>query len=297
MKKTQTLSILFELIRSFTSLADTLNLSKTVRNLGSTRQTVRRHIRLLEERMGETLFTLEDRQYHLTEAGVRALPQAQDLLVSGEAWLNNATGHINGLAHINYEDDPKFSYYLQQHPLGRIWQDGSPLLQQAFQCWAEAKGELDAEAFAPIRPYLVVYRQLENSWICVDVGQESSFAKWQGWRWARSSVGTEIPDLPGGAGFANLLRQPFRDVRDQGTVRLDHIHTQLPDQSGAEMVPISFQRLLMACRFPDGAFALGSLVVRTYDIGIHGVSDAMVRTMPEKFTMDGNSVDLKKTPI
>lgn len=286
MKKNQTLAILFELIRSFTGLADTLNLSKTVRDLNSTRQTVRRHIRLLEERIGESLFTLEDRQYQLTEAGRRALPEAQDLLARGEAWLSNAAGHINGLSHIKYEDDPKFSYYLQQHPLGRIWEDGSPLLQQGFQCWADAKGELDADAFEPIRPYLVVYRQFEGTWICVDVGPKSSFAKWQGWRWARSSVGTAIPDLPGGAGFANLLLQPFRDVRDHGTVRLDHIHSQLPDKDAAEMVPLSYQRILMGCRFPDGAFALGSLVERTYNIGIEGVSDAMIRTMPERFVMD-----------
>lgn len=286
MSKNQTSAILFELLRSFTMLAETLNLSKAVRELGSTRQTVRRHIRLIEESNGQTLFALEDRQYQLTEAGRRALPEAKELLARGEIWLKNQSGHINGLSHIIYEDDPKFSYYLQQHPLGRLWKDGTPLLQQGFQCWADAKGDIESEAFALIRPYLIIYRQLENNWICVEIGSESSYAKWQGWRWARSSVGTGILDLPGGAGFANLLIQPFQEIRDQETVRLDHIHTQLPDMDGTKMVPISYQRLLMGCRFPDGSFALATLVSRTHDIEIQGLSEAQVKSMPAKLMMD-----------
>lgn len=286
MTRNQSSAILFELLRSFTTLARTLNLSKAVRELGSTRQTVRRHISLLEESKGESLFVLEDRQYHLTEAGRQSIPEAENLLARGEAWLKNYAGHLNGLSHIVYEDDPKFSYYLQQHPLGRVWEDGTFLLQKGFQCWADAKGMLEAEAFAPIRPYLMIYRLLDDNWICIEIGNKSSYANWQGWCWARSSVGKGIPNLPGGQGFANLLLQPFQEIHDQETVRLDHIHTQLPDRDGKEMVPISYQRLLLGCRFPDGSFALGLLVDRNYNIEIQGVSETQVKTMPEKFVMD-----------
>lgn len=286
MRKNQSSGLLFELLRSFTTLARTLNLSKSVRELDSTRQTVRRHIGLLEERKGESLFVLEDRQYQLTDAGQRSLPEAKDLLARGEAWLNNQSGHINGLSHIIFEEDPKFSYYLQQHPLGRLWQDGAPLLQQGFQCWADAKGLIEADAFAPIRPYLVIYRLLENNWICVEVGSKSSYANWQGWHWARSSVGRGLPNLPGGAGFANLLLKPFQEVRDQETLRFDHIHTQLPDKDDKEMVPVSYQRLLLGCRFPDDSFALAMLVNRTHDVSIKNLSDAKVKSMPEEYVMD-----------
>lgn len=286
MPRNQSSAILFELLRSFTTLARTLNLSKAVRELDSTRQTVRRHISLLEESKGESLFVLEDRQYQLTEAGRQSIPEAEDLLARGEAWMHNHSGHINGLSHIVYDTDPKFSYYLQQHPLGRIWEDGAPLLQKGFRCWAEAKGQLEAEAFEAIRPYMMVYRLLDDNWICIEIGAESSYAKWQGWRWARSSIGKGLPSLPGGPGFANLMLQSFQEVHDQETVRLDHIHTQLPDEEGVEMVPISYQRLLMGCRFPDGSFALGLLVDRNYNIDIQGVSEAQVKMMPEKFVMD-----------
>ncbi len=286
----QSQSILFELLRSFTMLARTLNLSKAVRELGSTRQTVRRHIRLLEESKGVALFVLEDRQYQLTESGRRSLPEAEELLARGEAWLNNQSDHINGLSHIVYEDDPKFTYYLQQYPLGNIWSDSSHLLQSGFKCWADAGGDLESPAFSLIRPYLVIYRQIEDDWICVEIGNMSSYANWQGWRWARSSVGKGIPHLPGGAGFANLLLHPFHEVRDQETVRLDHIHTQLPDKDGEEMVPISYQRLLMGCHFPDGSFALATLVDRTKNIAIDGLSKAQASSMPDEYVMDIQSL-------
>ncbi len=64
---------MFEMLRSFTTLASTLNLSRAVIALGSTRQTVRRHIQQLEELRGEQLFEVHDRQYVLTEAGSRSV--------------------------------------------------------------------------------------------------------------------------------------------------------------------------------------------------------------------------------
>jgi len=68
--------LLFEMIRSFSTLAKRLNLSHAVEELGSTRQTVRRHIDNLEEIKGVVLFRVVDRRYELTEAGTHALPEA-----------------------------------------------------------------------------------------------------------------------------------------------------------------------------------------------------------------------------
>ena len=66
-QRTQLNTVLFEALRSFSTLASTLNLSRAVDALGTTRQTVRRHISLLEEARGEELFALIDRQYVLTK--------------------------------------------------------------------------------------------------------------------------------------------------------------------------------------------------------------------------------------
>lgn len=285
MARNQNSAILFELLRSFTTLARTLNLSKAVRELGSTRQTVRRHISLLEESKGLPLFVLEDRQYHLTDAGRHSITEAEELLARGEAWLNNQSDHINGLSRLTYEGVEDFSYHMQQHPFGNIWNTGTPLLQQGFQCWADAKGEIEAKAFAPIRPYITVFRLLDDDWICAEVGSQSSYATWYGWQAERSSVGRAIVDMPGGIGFSKLLSKPFMEVCDQGGGRLDHIHTQIIGQHGPELIPITYQRLLLGCRFPDGSFALATLIDRTHNIDIAGLSEEQAESMPKEYIM------------
>ena len=113
-------AILFEMLRSFTTLAHTLNLSKAVRVLGSTRQTVRRHIDILEDIRGEKLFKLQDRQYNLTEAGSQSLHEAEILLSRGEAWLTGRTKTV-GLAG-NWKDGGRESVLITlAQPVGQRW--------------------------------------------------------------------------------------------------------------------------------------------------------------------------------
>lgn len=281
-------AILYEMMRSFASLARTLNLSRTVRELNSTRQTVRRHISILEDEMGVKLFTVRDRMYHLTEAGHAALREAEDLISRADAWVKHKSGHDDGLYYLAHSEGPESPYFLQQHPLSRLWDSDRDLLRHGFQCWTRARGEIEHPEFEKIRPYIILFRKLATDWVCVEVGPESSYSTWYGWRWQRSSVGRPVDSLPAGSGFANLLAQPFNEVHDTHGFRLDHIHTQMRSDEGDEhpLVPISYQRLLLGCRFPDGSFALAALIDRTHDIEIRGLSREAARSMPEELVME-----------
>lgn len=286
MGEEKTPALLFEQMKSFASLARTLNLSKTVRELGSTRQTVRRHIALLEELKGEQLFHVEDRQYVLTEAGRRSLREAEELISRGEAWLRGQSGEIQGLFHLINTEGPVY-YYLQEHPLNRAWNSRSEVLSFAIRKWALAQGQIEDENFASLRPYLMIFRKLQTDWICVEVGEKSSYATWYGWKWERSSVGRGVAELPGGTGFANLLSQPFHDTATHMGLRLDHIHTMLPrDTDNPVPVPITYERLLLGCYFADGSPAIGALINRTYDIEIQGMPEALPESMPEELIME-----------
>ncbi|MDF1803692.1 LysR family transcriptional regulator [Thalassovita sp.] len=288
MAKDQNAGLLFELLRSFVTLARTLNLSRAVRELESTRQTVRRHINILEDIKGESLFYLEDRQYRLSDAGRRSLREAEDILARGEAWLNNEARHIDGLFHVAQQDEESdWEFYLQQHPISSIWTGGSGLMKRGLKAWAEAEGQLEHDAFQVIRPYLMVFRRFDEDWVCTEVGSESSYATWYGWAWERSAVGRSVPGLPGGTPLARLLSQPFEDVRATRGLRHDHVYTLMARGDGAGLHPISYKRLLMGCRYPDDSFALASLVERTYDLSIFGVSDEKIRSMPEEEVMEG----------
>lgn len=286
-------AILFELLRSYTVLARTLNLSEAVAVLGSTRQTVRRHIGILEEVRGEKFFEMRNRQYCLTEAGLRSLKEAEALLARGEAWLDGAADSVDGLAVVRNDGDAGPVFYAQQHRVSRLWVDESPLLQCGLRCWANANASIESPEMAPVRPYLVVYRRHGDSWLCVEIGGKSSYASWFGWAWAKSNVGRFIKDMPAGAAYARFISQAYQSVYEGHSVRLDHIHTEMPREKDGPMVPVNFQRLLLGCTFPDGEFALALLVDRTYNINITGLSDEQIRTMPEELLMafDPNSAD------
>lgn len=282
----QNQAILHELLRSFTTLAETLNLSRAVEQLQTTRQTVRRHIRILEEARNAPLFEVHDRQYHLTEAGRQALPEALELLYRGENWLANRSHHINGLLHIRTTPKDAITYHLQQHPISRIWTNKPGILRGALQAWASAGGELEHPAMERYRPYFMVYRWADPDWILTEIGDDSSFSSWFGWVHSRSSIGRPLDRLPGGGSFASLLAKPLEDIHASHGVRLDHIHTLIPRAEGEEPTPISFERLTLGCRYPDDSFAMVNLVWRSHDLEIPDIPDTVIRSMPAELVMD-----------
>ena len=275
MKKIQCQSILFELLRSFSMLARTLNLSKAVRELGSTRQTVRRHICLLEDARGEKLFSVEDRQYSLTAAGHSTLQGAEDILALGEAWLASVSSHRDGLAsiHLSGRSADDHFYFLQEHTISSIWKGKSDLIKSALQSWTLAEGRIEHAAFEKIRPYAMVFRRHEEDWLCTEVGQRSVYSEWFGKEWALSTVGRSMSSLPGGGDFSLLLRQPFDAIFINHGLRYDHIVTQISQSDDGTLRPAFYDRLLMGSRFPDNSFALVSIVHKTKDIDIKGLPE------------------------
>lgn len=277
--------LLFEILRSFTTLAATLNLSHAMRDLNSTRQTVRRHISQLEDIKGGALFEVNERQYALTDLGRRVLPEAQDLLARAEGWVNGSSRMINGLQYLRHATNDGFSIFQQQQPIGRIFTSDSDQLKRVMLAWVESGGALEHEAMAEVRSSLMVFRRAEESWLCVELGDDSSYVSWFGWAAARSSIGRALGAMPGGEGFGRLVNLAYIDVETNQSVRLDHTFTQVPREPGGDPVPICFERLLLSARFPDGSHAMLSAVRRTYDVEIRGVSDDMLRQMPEELLM------------
>ncbi len=272
--------ILLEMLNSYVTLAQTLNLSKAVEILGSTRQTVRRHIKALEEARGARLFEVSNHQYHLTEAGKASLYEAQNILQRADAWLKGGQANINGLEVIQHEVEGGQRYYSQQHHLNQLWQSGTPLLRKAFDCWARAQGEIESPEMAPIRPYILIYRRVGNAWQCVEIGDKSAYAKWFGWKWVKSSVGYMVTDTPGGADSASHVSDAYETINLKGGVRLDHMYRTLPREPGGPMLPAKLQRLLFGCTFPDGNRAIGSIVEFTSDIDLSLISKGDIQPVP-----------------
>lgn len=280
---------LFEILRSFTTLARTLNLSETVEILGITRQTVRRHINSLEQMKGISLLELRNRRYFLTEAGEQHLLEAEQILALAENWLSNKSvrtrGH-SGLDRVTYQETGGYSFHAQQHHLSRLWLDGPPMLRRGFEAWSQSQLQLEHPAMSQMKPYRLVYRQRRDGWLCVEIGEKSSYATWLGWEWAKSAIGRYSQEDPVGTDFDTFMSQAYPKVFEDGSARLDHICGQIPRARNGPAIPVRFQRLLLGCIFPDGEPALTLFVARTNRIFISGLDMVNVPAMDEELLME-----------
>lgn len=278
------------MMRSFTTLARTLNLSESVERLGVTRQTIRRHIKTLEEIKGKPLFEVRNRSYRLTQDGRECLEEAERILAESEAWLSGRYVRLrnadNTLEHAVYQDERGLDFRAQQHPLSRLWDDAPPLLQTGFRAWANARFTVEDEEMLPIQPYLLLYRQYGEDWICVGIGEKSSYATWYDWTRVKSAIGRHVSDSPTQPEIKRFMAGAYTEIIREGGVRLDHIYTLTPREKSGPPKPVSYQRLLLGCAFPDGSPVLASLVARTYTIDIPDLDHKKVLQMPEDSLMD-----------
>jgi hypothetical protein len=282
-------STLFEILRSFTTLARTLNLSETVEHLGVTRQTVRRHINALEEIKATKLFLLRNRRYLLTDAGAQCYQDAQAILDQTDAWLYGRpcfARRDGKLDQVSYSDENGHRFHAQQHHLSRLWQDAPPLLRRGFEAWAGAEFQLEHPAMERIRSHRLVYRRLQDGWLCVEIGELSSYATWLGWEWAKSAVGRFSKDDPAGSEFDRFMSEAYHGVFAAGGARLDHIAGMIPRTRNSGPLPVRFQRLLVGCRFPDGEPALALFVARTNAVEIAGLDPDDIPEMPPELLME-----------
>ncbi|MGC1502748.1 MAG: LysR family transcriptional regulator [Sulfitobacter sp.] len=278
-------AFLYGILRSFVALASTLNLSQAVRQLDSTRQTLRRHITLLEELKGGALFDMRERRYYLTHLGERLLPEAEYLISNATSWIAGEMQFVNGLQVLRRESPDEAFFYQQQHQLDRAFASKGSILQSAIKGWSNAEGQLANDSLRDVRPDCIIFRRINGKLVFTEVGENSSFASWFGPAQAQSTIGRTIGEMPGGGDFARLVDIAYVEIERNQGIRLDHIHTEIPKENSDGLVPISYERLLLGGRFPDQSPAIISVVRRTYDLEINGVCETMIRRMPEEALM------------
>lgn len=276
------------MLRAFVCMSQTLNLTKTCEELGATRQTVRRHLTDLENIMGDDLFEVADRKYHLTERGAAVLDGAKAILMDLDTWSGQSTlsrEYSKGLESNKYVDEAGKEFYSQQHPVSKISLDGLPLVRKALTAWGRAETQIEHKAMEAIRPYSVIYRKGPAGWVFVDVGPESAYAKWFGWAWSKSAIGKLMDEDNVGDEFNEFISGAYSRIYEEGGVRLDHLFAHLP-KDGGDTLPVTFQRLLLGCIFPDGTPGLCVLAVITNQVEIDALETELLPNIPENLVMD-----------
>lgn len=276
------------MLRAFVCMSRNLNLSKTCDELGATRQTVRRHITDLERIKGEQLFKVEERQYHLTAAGQACLDGAKSILLQLDTWAGQSSLSKNvsgGLESSRYVDADGRAFLSQQHPVSQIATNGLPLMKRALVSWGNAETQIEHEAMQAIRPYTVIYRKGPAGWVFVDIGTESAYAKWFGWAWSKSAIGKLMNEDNVGDEFNEFISGAYSRIYEEGGVRIDHVYAYLP-KDGGDPLPVTFQRLLLGCVFPDGTPGLSVLAAITQQVEIDALEQGDRPNMPADLIMD-----------
>ena len=263
------------MLRAFDELARSLNLSEAAETLGVTRQTVRRHITELEESRGGPLFALRKQTYELTPTGKAALSGARSILRQVDRWSRGEVNSTSGFQHLEYAkyvSNGGKKFLCQQHPVSAVSHCGTQMIQQSLMAWGSAMARIEGSAMINMRPHLAIYRRSSEGWVCVEIGETSTYAKWFGWTWAKSAVGRLSEDDRAGGDYNKFIADAYERILGEGGVRFDHTFAHLPRESSDQPVPITFQRLLMGCTFPDGAPALAVMTSVTPNVQIEGLS-------------------------
>ena len=288
MKKQVLPATLYEILRSFSMVAQTLNVAHAVKQLPVTRQTVARHISELEKLVGAKLFEVVDRQYVLTKAGSEIIAPVNLLLNQTQFLFRKSSKIINGLSAIKAQVADDYWFFAQRHPLMELWDKAPPLIQHGLQAWTLAKGQLHHQSMRKIMPYLVVYRRNRDDWICVELGEKSSYASWLGPDWAKSAIGLSFDDDPIKSDADKFMLVSHENVTRTGSAWYEHISTKFARIEGGELVPINYQKLILPVKFPKGPPGIAVLIARTnnVDINIDGEKLIDMPRMPEEDLME-----------
>jgi len=279
---------LYDVLRSFSVVARTLNIAHAAKELPITRQTVIRHISELEDYLGYKLFELVNRQYVLTKKGADFVIPVNLLLNQTHFLFRESSANVNGLSAVKAHIEEDYWFYAQRHTLVDVWSKAPPLIQHGLTAWMQGKALLYDEAMRKIAPYLVVYRRNKDDWICVEIGEKSSYASWLGADWARSAIGLSFDDDPIKSDADKFLLVAHENVARTGSPWYEHISTKFSRMEGGERVPINYQKLIIPIQFPSGDPAIAVLIARTnsVDININGEQLEDMLLMPDTDLME-----------
>lgn len=287
LENTKIPSVVYEMLRSFVVVANTLNITRAVEILGITRQTIRRHLDDLEALLSVKLFTMDSRQYQITLEGKQYLQGANRLLADLDTWVE--TGSAPSKASqvmVDQSSDGTFFYFAQQHDLVDVWQSAIPMLRSGFDGWTRSCGQFEDPELNKIRPYLLVFRKNRDRWLCTYVGEQSSYASWLGLTWAKSAIGSSIEEDAANPKDTGFVIEAYNWVNDNGCPRYDHVYGSFAREENGASVPVSFQRLIFPCTLPDGGRVVGVLVARTNQVEIDAIDPSQYVATPEEELME-----------
>ncbi len=288
MQANNSLATTFEILKavfSFKRLAETGSINRAAKTLDVSRHTLRRHIQVLRCLNDDPLFELSGGAQQLTNAGRSLNERINPLFRTVSQLLNEAASSEN--LDISTDD---LKYFSQRHSLLDI-DANVPLISKAYKSWMSSGGRLNEAPLSLLRPWILTYRETKQGWICIHVGEKSSFATWMGTDWAASAIGRSSETDVTGERFSRTASEGYYNVMLWGSPRLEHVTTKIARNDTGKREWVSYQRLLLPCVLPEGDRVLTSIAARTNNVLIKSQRGKKKIKMPAELLME-DEIDL-----
>ena len=255
-------SHLFEQLRSFVTLARWLNVTRACAELGCTRQTLKNHIKSLENSKNGSFFSLVNRKKQLTPLGTQQLIGAKQILALSNQWLNKKLKIADQLLEIKISDPSGFLFHSKQLHLSKIWEPFNEILQHYMAAYYKSHGKINDPAFSLIDVHCALVRRINSEFIYFKIGEKNLLSQKMGGEWAYENVGKPIFSNPMDVESIEALTIPYSNVFQQGGHYLDHVTTEIPLGGGLKSC-FSYKRLLLGMTLPDSSPCVASFFQET----------------------------------
>ena len=259
-----------DLLQSFLAFCETLNITHAARKLDVSRPTLTRRLKAVEGLCGRSLMErVEHGSYRLTSFGESWRGEVLAWLRQGQHLIDPNGGRFTGLM----RNAPSYhgeEYRFQQHALADLWAHGAQPLIEAFDDWTAARGALESSAFERSRRRSIVARRHGSEFLIVEIGDEAPMMDWLGWEWCRSAIGKPLSSTSISTEADRAITYAYSQALLLGTPWYDHVSANLPRPKIDRIERGKYRRLIVPCTFPDGSFAVASIVELSSDLVIDG---------------------------
>jgi LysR family cyn operon transcriptional activator len=173
-------------LRTFRTVAETLNFTRAAKELNLTQSAVSHQIKALETEFGEALFIRAKRGVRLSESGKLALEHAERILDDAEAMRERVSGSKRAAAGsvrvaaatqaLVYLFAPSFEAFMRAHPGVELSFRTTVSTEQTISAILDGAADIGFASFPVYSPALKVEQLVEDELMLV-VGRQHRFAK------------------------------------------------------------------------------------------------------------------------
>lgn len=242
-------NLLYGYVRSFVRLAYLGDVREAALQLGTTRQSIKRHVLELENLLEAQLFETIGATSRLTNMGALWLPRAQEFFELAGAFLNRKGSN-------------QAQYRSTQLPLRMLLRDpsNSELLRSFALSWMQDGQSTRSRCYSSYKDHCILYERVAGSWQSREIGKNSAFSKRFGPNITKKSEKKKLSEMQTGSDLHDEISLLLDGVYTRGGLHFSEVACNLYNSAGTQREPVLYQRLLAELTDQDDRPVVASII-------------------------------------